>query len=550
MPEDTKLVTKTLKEYLHIDDNELDEDPGIALTSLITTAVHDVEPKHDLASIVEAVKATESASELEPLTVLPTVVGSAQDGADELIDLMAAECSAKEVVMAVEEAVEILDRRLQSGDGEEHEEDEAAKASPSKQIVRFIRAYTSAIPRLPKWRKSPKEAVESKLTELRSIIAAAADDATAVEGRSIIREVSSLVLALSAGADVETKELLRGLMETVLTTFPNHLQGGLARKAFEAHFRRLVIPRSESLGADAQEGVMDTAWNALRSLGISTSSYGNRASLASLILLAHDGSYVFSPSDLNALFPFLLSSLQSNVALDEDLAILIRCLAPLHLAKPRQELEVDFVIPLIHLLPPLASHHPDPDIRHYTFRALSMVLGLSPSPVRFQLLKDLLSDEGTPPQMRIAAVGLLKEAVLEGLSQATQNLFASPHLLSTFGPIVLRPDPPDVLETIASEDFLEGPEPLRLVECLGFYYVLLQRDSANRTGVRDGASLDNVHRVLLDPLRVAMNRWTGEPASSTRADSEEHGGALQLGILEMWLDRVSSAMAALEARAS
>lgn len=166
--------------------------------------------------------------------------------------------------------------------------------------------------------------------------------------------------------------------------------------------------------------------------------------------------------------------------LDEILSILISYLAPLRSTSPRPDLDVDLIIPMIHLLPPLASNHPDPDIRHYTFRVLSLVLGLSPPPVRFQLLKDLLSDEDTPSQMRIAAVGLLKEAVLEGLTDGAQNMFASPLLLSAFGPTVLRPDPPDILDTASREDFLKGSEPLRLVECLGFYYVLLQRDRNNR----------------------------------------------------------------------
>ena len=111
---------------------------------------------------------------------------------------------------------------------------------------------------------------------------------------------------------------------------------------------------------------------------------------------------------------------------------------------------------------------------------LSLVLGLAPPPVRFGLLKDLLADEDMPPQMRIAAIGLLKEAVLEALSGQGQNIFASRHLLATFGPLVLRPVPFGSFDTVTLDEFLDSPEPLRLVECLGFYYVLLQRDQNNR----------------------------------------------------------------------
>ena len=179
-------------------------------------------------------------------------------------------------------------------------------------------------------------------------------------------------------------------------------------------------------------------------------------------------------------FPIVLSSIQTNVALDEVLSVLINTFAPLRSATALLQLDTDLIIPLAHLLPHLASNHSEPDIRHYTFRILSLVLGLAPPPVRFGLLKDLLADEDMPPQMRIAAIGLLKEAVLEALSGQGQNIFASRHLLATFGPLVLRPVPFGSFDTVTLDEFLDSPEPLRLVECLGFYYVLLQRDQNNR----------------------------------------------------------------------
>lgn len=77
------------------------------------------------------------------MTIIPIAVGSADDSVDTLMDLMAAECSAKEVVMAVEEVVENLERRLQSGD-EEDDHDEAKHASAPRQIIRLIRAYTAS----------------------------------------------------------------------------------------------------------------------------------------------------------------------------------------------------------------------------------------------------------------------------------------------------------------------------------------------------------------------------------------------------------------------
>lgn len=65
----------------------------------------------------------------------------------------------------------------------------------------------AAIPRLAQWKKSPKQAVESRLTELQSLITLIGGDATAEEGQSIIISVSQLVLALSKGADSDTKAM-------------------------------------------------------------------------------------------------------------------------------------------------------------------------------------------------------------------------------------------------------------------------------------------------------------------------------------------------------
>ncbi|KAI0777791.1 hypothetical protein BD413DRAFT_188939 [Trametes elegans] len=533
---------RTLKECLSLDADDLDEDTSIALTSLVTTAVNDREPKHDLAHIARAVEESGCAAEFEPLTVIPIVIGSPDQGADGILDLMARECSAKEVVMAAEEAVEILHRRLQSGDADE-DEDKPRNARPATQVVRLIRVYSQTVPRLPQWKKAPKATVESRLSELEAVFSDLNHDATADEGRSVIGAVAGLVSALRQGADEETsvRDLLRRLIESGLAAFPNSLQAGLARRAFASHFRRLVVPQSEVPASSSSDDVLTATWSALRSIGVSTASCSRRPSLATFILLAHHDSYEFSPAVLNAFFPTILSSIQLNIALDEVLSVLITTLSSLRATTPRTELETDLIIPLVHLLPHLASNHADPDIRHYTFRILSLVLGLSPPPARFQLLRDLLSEEEMPQQMRITAIGLLKEAVLEGLSSGKDNIFASPYLLTTFGPIVLRPDPPEILDTVSLEDFLDGPEPLRLVECLGFYYVLLQRDQTNRTGVRDADSLRSIQRSLLGPFEAHIAKWkTGVPHDPH--DEHGHAEALQLDILDMWVKRTTEAV--------
>lgn len=183
---------------------------------------------------------------------------------------------------------------------------------------------------------------------------------------------------------------------------------------------------------------------------------------------------------LVSFFPLILTSLQSNVALDATLAVLLKvlCTGP----SPQAELSPDIIIPLTTILPPLCSAHPDASTRHITFRILGRVLQLTPSVLRLQILRDLISpSEDASPYMRIAAIGLTKEAVLEALSYPKgENVFASPRLLQTIGPHVFRLDPPDLLTSIAVDALKSSSEPARLVECLNLYYILLLRDTDNR----------------------------------------------------------------------
>jgi len=165
------------------------------------------------------------------------------------------------------------------------------------------------------------------------------------------------------------------------------------------------------------------------------------------------------------------------------------------------------------------------------FRILGRVLQLDPSVLRLHILRDLVSpSEDASPYMRTAAIGLVKEAVLEALSYPnTENVFASPLLLQTIGPHVFRLDPPDLLTSIASVDELKNrPEPARLVECLNLYYVLLLRDRDNRTGIRDTGTKGSVESSFLAPVRLALGKWGTD--------------ALPLVALQISLQRVEDAL--------
>ena len=157
------------------------------------------------------------------------------------------------------------------------------------------------------------------------------------------------------------------------------------------------------------------------------------------------------------MFPVVLTSLQANVALDEALALLFVVFFP---ALPNTPLNPspDITIPLSTLLPALCSVHPDAPTRHLAFRLLGQVLRVSPPPLRLQVLRDLLApSEDAFPQMRVAAIGLVKDAVIASLGSVTPEtqLFASPLMLATLGPFLLRPSPSDLFDMNPSlEDFV------------------------------------------------------------------------------------------------
>lgn len=174
----------------------------------------------------------------------------------------------------------------------------------------------------------------------------------------------------------------------------------------------------------------------------------------------------------------------------------------------------------------MSSTHPDPEMRHFCFRVLAGILALSPPLLRMDVLRDTMSVKGEcPPPMRVAVVGLLKEAVLEALASPVPNVFASHVFVETFVPLLFRAylpsnsrDPEEVLHL-----FLESPEPRRLVEALNLLYVLLQRDRLNKvslsysvqhhqlnyfqTGIHTPDTIETMQQDLIQPLKQRLVEW-------------------------------------------
>ena len=183
------------------------------------------------------------------------------------------------------------------------------------------------------------------------------------------------------------------------------------------------------------------------------------------------------------MYPIITAALQASFALDACLHVL------LHILFPRSQttcvsIDPDFIPPLCSSLAPIAASSPDPDTRLIAFRILGEFISRAPPFERMTLLQDLLKDSPYPA-MRVAAVGLLKANVLEAFKPgAGPSPFSSPALFQTFGPIVLRSDPPNLFkktDRAALEAFVDTQEPKRLVECLSLYYVLIRRDLGNKT---------------------------------------------------------------------
>ncbi|KAI9510194.1 hypothetical protein F5148DRAFT_977142, partial [Russula earlei] len=452
------------------------------LTTLITCALSDVTPRHNLRDVLFSVQNDDIQGDLDALSLLPLLFSCPQDGTDELLALIARHCNAKEVIMGTQEVIE----RLSAGSGEEESDVDDS-------------FFYLAIPRLV-LRKTPSRTL-SPLAELKPLLSRATKNATVVDGRSLVRCAVAIVQEVGAwvrektGDDLAELSASHAIMESFLNATieacADVVHSRIAQRVFEARFPRLSSHRPDASG----------------SLGCGLETLQSKPSLASLVLIAHvpTAEHLALPV-LVSLFPHILTCLQSNVALDSTLAVLLKVLAPL----PEAELSPDLVIPLMAVLPPLCSAHPDATTRLIMFRILGHVLQLTPSVLRLQILRDLVSpSEGGSPYIRTAAIGLVKDAVLEALSDPnTASVFASPFLLQTMGSCAFRVDSPDLLISIGGVDERkDSPELARLVECLNLYYILLLRDVDNRTGIRDPGTVRSIESSLLGPIRSALGKW-------------------------------------------
>ncbi|KAG7444194.1 uncharacterized protein BT62DRAFT_1030506 [Guyanagaster necrorhizus] len=489
------------------------QEKSTEILALITMASHDNDFKPTLTDIYdELVNDSSTASLLDPLNALQPLLGSSEKVASNILDLMGKCCNAMEIVIGVQEAVEQLEHQLATDIDDEQVE-------PNGQLLMLIGMYAAAIPRLKFGKEPVSETLKPIVIELASAFRRAGLHSSREEGSRIMEATADLVVKLDSWAkmqpDAQQDEiascriLYQNLLDSTVMSYGQCLQTSLATRTFTRWFPRLSFRSVPGAGWQEGQNAINAVLNSYNLIGFSAKALASTPSLCHFVLLAHcQDDSLKTIRTLSTMLPIIINCIRANHFLDECVSFLLDVLCPYH-----AEISEDISMPLCAVLPSLASTHPDSSLRHQTFRVLSLILSLSPPPFRLQVLKDLCSTSDFP-QMRVAAVGLMKEAVLEafGSHAPSSNLFASPRFLQVLGPILFRPNPPDFFSSAPSLTVLEdSSEPTRLVECLALLYVLILQDKKNQTGIRDRDNLKNIDRQLLEPIRRTLSVLLNDP---------------------------------------
>ncbi|OJA10621.1 hypothetical protein AZE42_05700 [Rhizopogon vesiculosus] len=508
------------------------------ISTIITAAVGDESYRPSLKDVHSGIlQYQEGITLLEPLDVLPDLLRCYRTEAIDLIHLIAENTSPKEVLIVIQETLEQLTQLAL-----EYEDDGEQVSGAVWCLLNVITVSTKSVPRLTLGKRTALNVVSPLVSGVTTLLSSLGSHFTRDGGRTLLTEVSRMsealytwVLRTGGEANVaETKKIIRLLLETAVAVCASCIRASLCARAFETHYPRLTVASAIELDWEEGEQAISSVLATLRTMAISPQDILENPTTSSLIILAHEQSYP-PPKDLfSKLHPVLVASIQMNLALDEALFLIFRCITQ---DRAQPDFPPDLAMSLCVVLPALASTHLDPFVRHFSLRLIALILARLPSMLRQQILITLASDTELP-QMRAAAIGLLKEFVLEALqipvSSGEHNIFASPLLIRSFGPILFRTTPSDYLSTInTAEDIEKSLEPSRIAEVLSFYYVLLQRDKDNKTGIRNADSIASVESSLLRPLRSFLEKWSNAegktmPYYFTRTPDEQE--LLQLNL--------------------
>ncbi|KAG1797705.1 uncharacterized protein HD556DRAFT_1440655 [Suillus plorans] len=490
-----------------------DEVISQSISAIITVAVDDETYQPSLKTVYDSILQYHGGLVfLEPLDVLPHLLRCRHEEAVDLISLISENSSPKEVLIVVQEALEQLTQLAR--------EDEAEEEYAVRSLINIIVLSTKSLPRLTLGKRTALSEVSPLVSGVISAVSSLGRDFTLDSGRSLLEEVSRMSQAfytwiIKTGSEAnaaEARKLITLLLDTTVLACASCIRASLCARAFEMHYPRLTLTSTIEPGWQEGEHAIRSILTTLRVINLSPQDV---PTMSSLIMLAHEKESYPLPKDLySKLHSMLVTSIQMNFALDESLFLIFRCVTQ---DRTQPDLPPDLATSLCVVLPALASTHLDPFIRHFSLRLIALILARLPSVFQQQILITLASGVELP-QMRAAAVGLLKEFVLDALQipalSGEQNVFASPLLIRSFGPILFTTMPSDYLSTVqVADDIEKSLEPSRIAEVLSFYYVLLQRDKDNKTGIRDPDNIASVESSLLRPLRSFLEKWSNTAAN-------------------------------------
>ncbi|KAJ8587360.1 hypothetical protein M405DRAFT_821730 [Rhizopogon salebrosus TDB-379] len=506
-----------LLEALQIPPNLDDEEISRDISAIIIAAVGDQSYRPSLKEVHDNILHCQGGTALlEPLDILPGLLRCCRAEAVDLINLIAENSSPKEVLIVNQETLEQLAR------DDEDEDDKDQVSGAIWCVINVITVSAKSVPRLTIGKRTALSVVSPLISGVNSLLPSLGSHFTRDSGRTLLTEVSRMSEALYAwilrtGSDadaVEAKKIIRILLETAVTACASCIRASLCARAFETHYPRLTVTSAIELDWKKGEQAILSVLAALRAMALSSRDVLENPTTSSLILLAHEKKSSPLPNNLfSKMHPLLLASIQMNIALDESLFLIFHRIIQ---DRAQADLPLELATSLCVVLPALASTHLDPFVRHFSLRLIALILAQLPPMLRQQILVTLTSDTEFP-QMRAASIGLLKGFVLEALqiplSSGERNIFASPLLMKSFGPILFRTMPFDYLSTInTAEDIEKSLEFSRIAEVLSFYYVLLQRDKDNKTGIRDADNIASVESSLLRPLRSFLEKWSNAEA--------------------------------------
>ncbi|KAF9491717.1 hypothetical protein BDN71DRAFT_1433725 [Pleurotus eryngii] len=527
--------SRSLQHFLGLPQESGSEEVGDALSNAVLSAASDSESSNALDSILRTLEKedhTHVVQTLDVFSIFNSLLTSTKTKAHDILLLMGQHSSSKELLIVIQEAVERLQGSIQS------ESDFTDQPSPTIQLAVLVKLYSLCEP--------------SSVLETHYIFSLAlrlcASEATHEDALVLVRNVFQMIRSVliwiqgmdGCSSDVITSctTQLRALADATVVSYHPSFRFSVAQRSFQRSFPRLILPSAKRFDSYDQDPAVRLIQDTYSSLGRSFSTLPEQPSIEFLVLVSHQLPSPIDPSLLlSNLMPIFLLSVRQNVALDESLAILIAALNQSASSGNAAKLSPEIVTPLCTLLPPLACGHPDASTRYLIYKILSLLLSLSQPQLRLEILRDLTSSESAP-QMRIAAIGLIKDAIFEGLSSPFPDLFASPALFSGLGTILLRPDPPNFCSDCDYGQMSESPEPSRLVQCLSLYYAVLLRDQKNLTGIRDPAMIDQVKKSLLTPIRTLTERLSDEELTH---DELLHQN-IHLVPLQIGLERVDSAI--------